>query len=374
MPPMKIALVCPYDFSRPGGVKSHIVSLSKYLTIIGHQVKIIAPNINASSVRENNVYFFGRNRSVHLGGTKIDVNIALGKEKRTLKAFLKDEQFDIVHYHTIWNPFLLFQVRKYSNYSQTRQIATFHDTPKNRLIGKWIMPLAARWIFPFLDEIISVSETQAQFISRFSKQNIHIIPNGIDLDEVTKFDRMKNQRNDHYFQIMFLGRLEPRKGAMHALKAFHQLKPRYPELKLIIAGDGDGRTEIEQYVKDYDLVDSIELKGFVDDKTKYKLLKASDLYIAPALYGESFGIVLLESMAMGTPMAGYANEGYKNVLTPQQMEGFAPPGDVDGLIKCIEKMIPSAKRRTLSIHGRKEVQKFNWGDIAALIAHKVYFP
>jgi len=93
--PMKIALVCPYDFSRPGGVKSHIVSLSKYLAMIGHQVKIIAPNINAKNVEEENVYFFGSNRSVNVGGTKIDVNIALGDEKKELKAILKNESFAV---------------------------------------------------------------------------------------------------------------------------------------------------------------------------------------------------------------------------------------------------------------------------------------
>ena len=72
---MKIAQVCPYDFSRPGGVKSHILSLSKYLRKEGHEVKVIAPRINSDLVHEEHVYLFGSNRSVNLGGTKIDINI-----------------------------------------------------------------------------------------------------------------------------------------------------------------------------------------------------------------------------------------------------------------------------------------------------------
>lgn len=357
---MKIALVCPYDFSRPGGVKSHIVSLSKYLSLVGHEVSIIAPNINAKNVKETNVHFFGRSRSVNLGGTKIDVNIALGEEKKALKRFLKEEKFDIIHYHTIWNPLLPFQIRWYS---RTRQIATFHDTPSNMFVGNWIMPLVARWVFAFLDGVISVSKTQCSFISRFSKRKIHIIPNGIDLDEIKAIAPSNNSRKDDFFQLFFLGRLEPRKGVMHAVRAFHQLKQRYPKLKLIIAGDGDGRAEVEQYIEDYNLSD-IELVGFVDEATKYKLLKESDVYLAPALFGESFGIVLLESMAVGTPMAGYANAGYKNVLTDPMMEGFAEPGDLDSLITCIEKLIPSDKRDELAALGLSEVKKYDWEQVS----------
>ncbi|MEQ6167135.1 glycosyltransferase family 4 protein [Ekhidna sp. MALMAid0563] len=357
---MKIALVCPYDFSRPGGVKSHIVSLSKHLTMIGHHVKIIAPNINANLVEEKNVHFFGRNRSVNVGGTKIDVNVALGEEKQALKNFLNGESFDIIHYHTIWNPFLPFQVLKHS---KTKQVATFHDTPKSRFVGDWIMPTVAKGVFKFLDQIISVSKSQSQFISRFSKRKIHIIPNGIDLEEIEKIAPKKSNRNDDYFQMFFMGRLEPRKGVMHALQAFHQLKERYPQMKLLIAGDGDGRAEVEQYIKDHSLVD-VELLGFVSEAEKYRLLMESDVYLAPALYGESFGIVLLESMAVGTPIAGYANSGYKNVITPEMASGFAEPGDLREFVACIENLIPSKKREMLSKHGLEEVKKYNWAEVS----------
>ncbi|WP_462247418.1 glycosyltransferase family 4 protein [Ekhidna sp.] len=357
---MKIALVCPYDFSRPGGVKSHIVSLAKHLAMIGHQVKIIAPNINANLVEEKNVCFFGRNRSVNIGGTKIDVNIALGEEKKALKAFLKEEDFDIIHYHTIWNPLLPFQVLKHS---KTKQIATFHDTPKSEFVGKYVMPTVARGVFTFLDQIISVSKSQSSFISRFSKRHIHIIPNGIDLDEIKELAPKKNSRDDDYFQMFFMGRLEPRKGVMHALMAFHKLKKRFPKMKLLIAGDGDGRGEVEKYISDFSLTD-VELLGFVDEKTKYKLLKESEIYLAPALYGESFGIVLLEAMAVGTPIAGYANAGYKNVITDVMNVGFAEPGNLDQFISSIENLIPSEKREVLAKHGLEEVKKYDWAEVS----------
>lgn len=363
---MKILQVCPYDFSRPGGVKSHVVSLSKYLTKLGHEVKIIAPNANTHLVSQSGIHFFGKSRSLNLGGTKIDVNIALGSEKDALKKFLKSENFDVIHYHTIWNPLLPFQIRKYS---KAKQVATFHDTPKSTIIGKWIMPLMARSIFPFLDQIISVSKSQSKFIARLSKRKIHIIPNGIDLELLDQTIPKENTRKDDFFQLLFLGRLEPRKGVMHAVQAYKILKLRYPQMKLKIAGDGDGRSEVEQYIKDHSLT-GIELLGFVDEKEKYRLLKESEIYLAPALYGESFGIVLLEAMATGIPIVGYANEGYKNVITAEMNEGFAEPGDLNKLVSCIETLIPSSVRNNLVKHGLKEVKKYDWEILSKQIEKK----
>ncbi|MEQ9402714.1 MAG: glycosyltransferase family 4 protein [Cyclobacteriaceae bacterium] len=362
---MKIAQVCPYDFSRPGGVKSHIISLSKYLTKLGHTVKIIAPNVNADLVEEPNINFFGKNRSLNLGGTKIDLNVALKEEKKALKEFLKKEDFDIIHYHTIWNPLLPFQIRKYA---KAKHVATFHDTPKNQFVGRWIMPLVARWVFSFLNGIISVSESQAGYIRRFSKRKINVIPNGIDLQEINKYP--KSSKDPSCFQLLFLGRLEPRKGVMHALGAFRQLKGSYPNFKLVIAGDGDNREDVETFIKDYNLTD-VELAGFVDESVKYKLLSESDVYVAPALYGESFGIVLLEAMAVGTPIAGFANDGYKNVITDEMRPHFPEPYDTAGLVKSIEGLLLSEKRDALTLHGLNEVKKYDWEVLTAQI-DKVY--
>ncbi|NQZ77617.1 MAG: glycosyltransferase family 4 protein [Ekhidna sp.] len=364
---MKIALVCPYDFSRPGGVKSHIVSLSKHLTMIGHEVKIIAPNINTKSVEEKNVHFFASSRSLNIGGTKIDVNIALKEEKKGLKKFLEEENFDIIHYHTIWNPFLPFQVLRYS---KAKQVATFHDTPKSAFVGKWIMPTVAKGIFRFLDQVISVSKSQSTFISRFSKRKIHIIPNGIDLTEIDEITPKENTRNDEFFQLFFMGRLEPRKGVMHALQAFQKLKMKYPQMKLVIAGDGDGRKEVENYISTYHLKD-VEMLGFVSEQEKFRLLRESEVYLAPALYGESFGIVLLEAMAVGTPIAGYANSGYKNVITREMSIGFAEPGDIQKFISCIENLIPSTERKKLAQHGIEEVKKYDWSEVSQKV-NEVY--
>ncbi len=351
---MKIAQVCPYDFSRPGGVKNHIESLSKHLKLRGHEVKIITP---LPDTGQSNVYHFGGNRSLNLGGTKIDLNIAIGAERKALKEFLKKEQFDIIHFHTFWNPALPFQIRRLSN---AKHVTTFHDTPKNQFVGKNIMPIAAKGVFALMDAIISVSETQASYINRFSKREIFIIPNGIDLQEYNKPLDPIAKYSDGKFNLLFLGRLEERKGLIYALKSFRSIKEQNEHIRLIIAGDGDERTIAEEFIKLNNLRD-VEMLGFVSEQDKLKLLKICDLYVAPALFGESFGIVLLEAMAMGTPIAGFANQGYLNVLSDEQQKFFAHPGDSEGLTQCIIKLMTSKELlNSLSEHGHEIVKHYDW--------------
>lgn len=358
---MKIAQVCPYDFSRPGGVKNHIESLSKYLRRLGHEVKIIAPQPRTGQA---DVYHFGGNRSLSMGGTKIDINIALGKDKKALKKFISEEKFDIIHFHTFWNPAIPFQIR---TFSKAKHVTTFHDTPKNKFVGKTIMPLAARGVFMLMDAIISVSKTQAAYIDRLSSRPIHIIPNGIDLEQYKETIPLAPHYSDGKFNLLFLGRLEERKGLMYALETYKTLKATNDSLRLIIVGDGDERSMAESFVKTHMLTD-VEMLGFVSEDKKLELLTTADLYLAPALFGESFGIVLLEAMAMGTPIVGFANEGYLNVLSPLQRQYFTKPGHQNELTSSAQALIKSPSLRgKLVEEGLSVCQMYDWKEISRRI-------
>ncbi len=352
---MKIAQVCPYDFSRYGGVKTHILQLSDVLRNVGHEVHIIAPN-GAENVHIPHFHAFGKNFSIPFLGTKIDLNAAVGSEYHRLKKFLKDENFDLIHFHTIWNPLLPFQILFLST---SKRIATFHDTPKNNLIGrflgKYIMPLMARLIFMRLDGIISVSESQAQFINRFSTRNITIIPNGISVPAIRKeATRVANQ-------VLFVGRLEPRKGVLSALKAYKSVHEAYPNVELKIVGEGDLLPAAKDFAKVNNL-SNVEFLGKVNDAEKWKMYQTSQVYLAPAEYGESFGIVLIEAMSMGALLCGFANEGYKNVLSQKQLEYFAEPVDVQRLGEHLLKLLhlPADEHMALQLEGKRIAQKYNW--------------
>jgi phosphatidylinositol alpha-mannosyltransferase len=366
---MKIAQVCPYDFTRHGGVKTHILQLAEALRGLGHEVKIIAPK-TTDLTEDEDVHFFGKNYSVGFGGTKIDINGCFGVERKRLKAFLKNEQFDIIHYHTIWNPILPFQVLSYST---SKNIGTFHDTPGKgflpQLIGSTLMPVMARIVFRHLQGILSVSSSQARYISRLSKRSITIIPNGINILKKT-YPKIA-AFNDGKINLLFLGRLEPRKGLMEALLAFKSLSAEYDNLRLLIAGEGDLMASSKQFVNDHDLGE-VHFLGAVDETRKWELFASSNIYLAPALYGESFGIVLLEAMTAGVPMAGYANEGYLNVINDEQKRYFTLPGDTKGLTENMRTLITSPEiRDQLVVTGHQVAAPYDWRQLALQI-EKVY--
>lgn len=360
---MKIAQVCPYDFARPGGVKSHIESLSHYLRKKGHEVTIIAPTTDKTIHTDNNTVFFGKTRGLPLGGTKIDINIVSGAEYSELKAFLRQQNFDVIHYHTIWNPLIPFQIRYLS---QAKNIATFHDTPGSGLFGKLagglLMPAAAVVIFRWIDEVISVSSSQAAYITGFTKKQVSIIPNGIDLQLFNEQVSPYPNFDDGMFNLLFLGRLEPRKGIFYALQAFEALKSTHPHLRLLIAGDGNERQEAEKFCREKQLKDVVFL-GFVAERNKPALIKRAHVMLAAALYGESFGIVLLEAFACGTPVVGFGNAGYKNIVGGTPYEEFFPePGDLPTFIQQLDVLIKNPqKREELKQRGFKEAKKYDWG-------------
>ncbi|XOV93990.1 MAG: glycosyltransferase family 4 protein [Bacteroidota bacterium] len=352
---MKIAQVCPYDLSRPGGVKNHIICLSNELESLGHEVQIIAPSGEQKQV-DHRIHLFGRNRSLKISGTKIDLNIALKDEKKALKDYLKSQHFDIIHYHTFWNPVLPFQVWKHS---KAKNIATFHDTPKHIWLGKTVMPLTASMIFKMMDKVISVSASQASHIGG-KNVKLQIIPNGIDLETYLKPIKKAEASDNEKFTLLFLGRLEPRKGIIYALKSYLELKKEYNQLKLIIAGDGQEKELITSFVKEHELND-VEVLGQVSDEMKLSLMRKADLYLGPAIHGESFGIVLLEAMASGLPMVGFGNEGYLNIIPEQWREFFPEPKNQGAFTRAIQRMINEKSLRDKMIKwGHNEVRKYDW--------------
>jgi len=292
---MKIAQVCPYDFSRPGGVKNHIIGLTNTLRALGHHVDILTPFMSYPDEELfSGIYQFGKKKSTTSRSTKIDFSLAVGSDVKRLRAHLKQERYDIIHYHNGWTPLLSYQIRFFSFFHKSKHVATFHDTPPDSWIGKYIlgkilMPFGA-FIMSFLGQAgISVSYSQSKYIKGLFFKPIKIIPNGIDLKIYEDKHKISDLYNDGKFHLLFLGRLEPRKGVYHALNSFAFLKKKYSNMRLIIAGEGDGKEEAETFVKDRQLDDVVFL-GYVEEDLKFKLLNTVDVFLAPALYGESFGL------------------------------------------------------------------------------------
>ena len=360
---MKIAHICPYDIDRPGGVQAHVLAIAGALQELGHTVVVMAPNVNGRGVERlaNGVEIarFGRARSIAFGDTGFEISIALGPERAALKQYLAQETFDLIHYHTIWTPILAFQVFLMS---RCPAVATFHDTPADTLEGLALRGLfrgLSRILLPRIHAIITPSEAPKAHLVVPPGRSILKIPPCTDLRRFATEAVDGRITGGNPTRILFLGRLEPRKGAMVLLQAFAALKSDGIAAELIIAGKGPDEAALREYALRHRMPD-ITFLGGVDETQKIALFQGADIFCAPSLHGESFGIVITEAMASGKPVVAAANAGYRSILTGEAAAFLTPPGDAAALaiaLKCL--ILRPNLRAQLSQWGRANAMQYD---------------
>lgn len=377
---MNIIQVCPYDLSIPGGVQTHITHLSNQLVRKNHRVKVFAPSLKKSGFERKfdcEVEYITGSVRVPWWGTSIDVSVLTSQQKREIWSVFSEFKPDVIHFHTIWNPVMQTQLL-WMLPDEIRKVGTFHDTPPDRGLGKHIganlMKLGARYYLPKMDEIISVSETQARAMGADPGDlpgNFRILPNGIDA--ASGRSKQRPTHGDNEFRIIFVGRFEERKGIFELLEVYRRLQDfeREYDLSLTLLGRGPQTADVKDFIENHELR-NVKIFEQAGDQQKEELLMDSDLMVAPALYGESFGIVLLEAMALGTKVAGYGNEGYLSVGREYGAEHFPPPGDREALLEVIRNHIENPERTDHLIERGLEIAaKHDWKIIANEI-EKIY--
>lgn len=306
---MKIGLVCPYSITKGGGVQEIVYAMQYELNKRGHDAYIITPRPQDYSGSEHQkIIFVGGaadfNTPLH---TTIQVSASVSE---SIERMLEEEQFDVLHFHEPWVPMLSMQILSRSN---AVNVATFHaklpETMMSRTMAKVVTPYT-KPILKYIDALTAPSDAAAEYVCSLTDQPVAIIPNGID----GRFTPPKVFRdNRKHKSILYVGRLEGRKGVNHLLHAFQRINERHPDVSLVIAGDGTDRAKLEMLADDLQLK-NVEFRGYVSDEEKIKLLRSSDLFCAPAIYGESFGIVLIEAMACGLVTVAGDNAGYESVM------------------------------------------------------------
>lgn len=364
---MKIALVSPYDSAYPGGVILHISYLERYFTKMGHEVKVIAPASKAISSFGDRFIPIGKPRPVPASGSICRVTISPWVSSK-IKAVLERENFDIIHLHEPLMPMLCTTVLRLS---QTANVGTFHACHANflgipaynlaRPIGKWAL---RRW-FRKLDGKIAVSKAAMEFACGHFRGYYNIIPNGVDLDHFSPDVAPIDKFCDGKLNILFVGRLEKRKGLNYLLEAFKQVKEEIPDSRLIIVGPGTRlRRKYEKRVVGSGLKDVI-FTGLVPYEELPRYYKTADVFCAPATGRESFGIILLEAMAVGKPIVASNIEGYAGVVT-HGVEGLlVPPRDVEMLAQALISLLTDQSlRQEMGVKGRAKALEHSWEQIA----------
>ena len=191
------------------------------------------------------------------------------------------------------------------------------------------------------DVITAVSPAAINYIENYTDLPINFVPNGIDFKT---YKNTKSKRSSN--TILFIGRLEKRKGARYLLKAFEQIKIVRPDMKLLIAGKGPLERSLKTYVSENNIQD-VEFLGFIEDDEKVRLLQTCSVYTSPALYGESFGIVLTEAMACGIPTVAHNNDGYSSVLKETGRLSLVDCKDIQAYAERLLTMIEEEPVRKL---------------------------
>lgn len=359
---MKIGIVCPYDVARGGGVQEHVLAQAAELQKRGYEVKILTPKprkqikIKAGSIE---VIHVGTSTMVK---TPIKTSLELGASLTPdeVDEVLAEEKFDLLHIHEPEVPILGSQIVAKAT---CPIVATFHaihpETPMARTIETFRVPYS-RSIFTRLTELTAVSDPAATFVRSRTEREVHIIPNGIDLakyqfEPQTKLPKMKT--------ILYVGRLEKRKGLMSLLKAYEQLCEHRNDVQLQIAGIGPLQDSLQEYIKNHDLP-RVSFLGFVTEAKKLSLLHKASIFCSPALYGESFGIVLLEAMASGTVTVAGNNPGYSSVMQGTGRQSLVNPKQTDEFARRLDIMLDDQAIRQAWLDWAKDyVQQFSYPKI-----------
>lgn len=359
---MKIGLVSPYDFSVPSGVNKHVCHLADNFARLGHDVRIVAPASRPQELKRKDLIVTGENPVGLPGsGSVAHVIFSIGLRQR-VQEVLTRERFDVVHSHEPFMPLLPFQ---FLRYSRALNIATFHAAQdEGRRWYAYFRPAVAYW-WPRLHGKIAVSPAAHRLISLHFPDRYEIIPNGVDYPQfaapVPPFEKYR----DGKLNVLFLGRLEKRKGLPYLLEAFALLKARMPDTRLIIVGGDGGMLGVcESFVQRARLKDVV-FAGYAHDEDLPRYYQTADVFCAPNTGNESFGLILLEAMAAGTPVVASGIEGFSYVVNDGEDGLLVPPRDSVALTEALVQLLSDPDRRREMGHaGQAKAEAFSWENIS----------
>ena len=335
------------------------------MTIIAPRIGTNTNGLSYSEADTDPIVPIGSGRLIAVNKTQFEITWAVGGERRALARVLESGAFDVIHFHSLLSPFLPLQVFRQS---RSANVATFHAVPPDSKTGgaqRRLSRAASRWLLPRLDGVILASEVQKELHPVASVPTpVAILPPCIDLRRLEADTPPIKRYRDGHLNILFLGRLEPRKGAMTLLQAYDGLRRSGLPLRLLFAGDGPERAALEQYVRDRALADVVFL-GRIKQADLACCYATCDIFCAPSLYAEGFGIVLAEAMASAKPIVAAANAGYRTVLQGEAASFLAPPGDAEALRSKLEALMADpALRHRLGAWGRIEAKRYDSGALA----------
>ena len=364
---MRVALVSPYSYTYPGGVGRHVEALAQELSALGHEVRLLAPydpddrlaRVTHRGARPqqrplpDHVIPLGRTIGVPMNGAVSNL-AAFPETVTTLRKELRYGGYDVVHVHEPNAPVASWYA---AETARMPAVGTFHTYSTSGMVNRFAANIAGvRRLYSKLSARIAVSEAAQWTAQRYYGGRYRIVPNGVDLAAA----RPNHAHSDDELRIAFVGRAEERKGLPVLLRAFEALRGVGVPARLTVAGPAP--EEVEPLLLD---PEGIEIAGQVDDAHKWALLGEADVLCAPSLGGESFGMVLTEAFASGTPAIASNIAGYRDVVRDGLDGVLVPVGDAVALGETLLELASDPQRRTkMSEAALERAERFAWPNVA----------
>ncbi|MDS1271315.1 glycosyltransferase family 4 protein [Lipingzhangella sp. LS1_29] len=356
---MRVGLVCPYTWDVPGGVQQHVHDLAQALRGFGHTVSILTPAEDTDGL-PGHVVAAGRAIPVPYNGSV--ARLAFGPRAASrVRRWLRDGAFDVVHVHEPTAPSLSLLA---CWVAEEPLVATFHTAnPRSRAMA--LSAAALRTAVERVHARIAVSEAARRTLVDHLGGDAVLIPNGVSVDDYASAAAHPRDRElGDGGTVGFLGRLdEPRKGLPVLIQAFRMLVQHRPELRLLLVGPGDATAALRDLTPAER--ERVVVRGQVTSAEKVDALASMDVFCAPNLGGESFGIVLAEAMAAGAPVVASDIPAFRAVLADGAAGALFPVGNETGLAQAVAALLDAPDRRAeLAASALHAVRAYDWSTVA----------
>ncbi|MDQ2621830.1 MAG: lysylphosphatidylglycerol synthase domain-containing protein [Actinomycetota bacterium] len=364
---MRIALVTPYSWSYQGGVNRHVQSLAEQFISQGHYVRVIAPfdpadrlskvlHRAATEPVDLPDYVIPVGRTLGIGANGSVSNIPLFPETiRLTRKAIAEGNFDVVHLHEPVTPLNGWDTCLSSD---VPVVGTFHAY-STKPVPNYLAGFAgARRVLNRLSGRIAVSEAAAWTGRRWFGGNYTIVPNGVDIDAVPHSPKPETE----HLRALFVGRPDERKGLPVLLRAFDALVEHAPARLAVVGSEPE---DVRRILAHPELEAHLDLHGKVTEAELWRHLHEADVLCAPSLSGESFGMVLTEAFAAGTPVIASGIAGYSDVVTNHMDGVLVPPGDPQALAEELQRAHHEPDRmKRMGANARESSRRYAWPEVA----------
>ena len=353
---MRIGMVCPYSFDVPGGVQAHVLQLAEVMRERGHDVSVLAPSSPHVKLPD---YVVSGGKAVPIPYNGSVARLRFGPAThRLVKRWIAAGDFDVLHLHEPNAPSLSVLALMIA---EGPIVATFHTSTTKSLALSFFQGILRPWNEKIVGRI-AVSDLARRWQMEALGSDAVQIPNGVDIESFACAAPLPGYPRPGK-TVLFLGRFdEPRKGMAVLLGALPTVAKRFSEVEILIVGRGDEDDLREQAGE---LAGHLRFLGQVDDAEKASALRSADVYCAPNTGGESFGIVLVEAMAAGTPVVASDLDAFRRVLADGRAGRLVAVEDSGALAEALIEVLGDSRLRTRYVKAASaEVQRYDWAVVA----------